>query len=147
MEIIGVIVAAGKGVRMGGKIGKQFLPLGERPILAHTLSGFNESELIDRIIIVLSAGDIEYFKTEVLSKLTLSKKIQVVTGGEHRQDSVYNSLCQIRAKDGIVLIHDGVRPFVRPEQIAAALGIARGEIDLLLKMQGASAAAQPSPQV
>lgn len=125
MEIIGVIVAAGKGVRMGGMLGKQFLPLGGRPILAHTLSGFNESELIDRIIIVLSAGDIDYFKTEILSKLTLSKKIQVVTGGEHRQNSVYNSLLQVRAKDGIVLIHDGVRPFVRSEQIAATVAKAR----------------------
>jgi len=125
MEIFSVIVAAGKGVRMGGTLGKQFLPLGGRPILAHTLYGFNKSELIDRIVIVLSAGDIDYFKTEVLSKLTLSKEIQVVTGGAHRQDSVYNGLRQIQAKDGIVLIHDGVRPFVRPEQIAATVEKAR----------------------
>jgi len=134
MKIIGVIVAAGKGVRMGGAVGKQFLLLGGRPILAHTISGFNESELIDQIVIVLSVGDIDYFKAEVLSKLTLSKKIQVVIGGEHRQDSVYNGLRQIRAKDGIVLIHDGVRPFIRPEQIAATVEKTRETSACILAM-------------
>ena len=125
MKIIGIIVAAGKGVRMGGTLGKQFLPLGGRSILEHTISGFNESELIDQMVIVLSANDIDYFKSKILSKLTLLKKIQAVIGGEHRQDSVYNGLRQIRAKDGIVLIHDGVRPFARSEQIAATVEKAR----------------------
>lgn len=125
MKVIGIIVAAGKGLRMGGAIGKQFLPLGRRSILAHTISGFNASETIDRIVLVLPAGDIDYFKTEILSGLTLSKRIEVVVGGAHRQDSVYNGLRQIREDDGIVLVHDGVRPFVRPEQIAATVEKAR----------------------
>ncbi len=125
MNTTAVIVAAGKGVRMGKTIGKQFLPLGGRAILAHTLSVFDKSAMIDRMILVLSPDERVYCKTEVLSKMTLDTPLSLVSGGPTRQESVYNGLNAIQEKDSIVIIHDGVRPFVRPHHIVETVEKAR----------------------
>lgn len=121
MKTAAVIVAAGKGVRMGMAIGKQFLLLADRPILAHTLGVIDASPLIHRIVLVLAADDIHYCETKVLPELGLSKPIQIVAGGKQRQDSVYNGLREVQTTEDLVLIHDGVRPFISQQQIAATI--------------------------
>ncbi|RTZ99221.1 MAG: 2-C-methyl-D-erythritol 4-phosphate cytidylyltransferase [Deltaproteobacteria bacterium] len=125
MKTIAIIVAAGKGLRMGGRVGKQFLPLKGRSILARTLVAFDQTALVDQILVVLPTRKIRSFQTDILAKLTLSCKIELVTGGAHRQQSVYNGLEKIDDRESIVLIHDGVRPFIQPQQIADAVSAAR----------------------
>jgi len=127
MKITALIVAAGKGRRMGSAVGKQFLPLGGRAILAHTLIAFDQTVIVDQIMVVLPAGGVGYCQDNIIDHLSLKKKIELVAGGAHRQDSVYKGLCKIGAEgeDGIVLIHDGVRPFIQPERIAETIVTAR----------------------
>ena len=111
-----VIVAAGKGRRMGTKVSKQFLPLRGKEILAHTVECFEASEDVDEIVLVTgeeSLGDVEEMKREYGWK-----KITAITaGGKERQDSVRNGLEKLSPKTEIVLIHDGVRPFVTKTMI------------------------------
>lgn len=105
-----IILAGGKGKRMNAKISKQYIDLNGKPILYHTLKRFTESEVIDKVILVISKDEIEYCKKEVLEKYNLKIDI-IVEGGVERQDSVFNALKHIE-NDDIVLIHDGARPFV-----------------------------------
>ncbi len=100
---------------------KQYLALEGRPILVHTLITFNRCDRIDRIIVAVPAEDIEFCRTEIIPAAHMEKETRLVIGGARRQDSVYNSLKTIETDNGIVLIHDGVRPFVRQEQILACI--------------------------
>ncbi len=104
-----VIVAAGKGLRMGGDIEKQFLIIKDKTIITYTLEVFESCEFIDEIILVLSEKNIDFFRAEFSNKF---KKIKFAKGGEKRQDSVCNALNILDEKSNIVLVHDGVRPFV-----------------------------------
>ena len=109
-----VIVAAGKGKRMGTEISKQFLPLGGREILTHSVEKFERAEHIRDIILVTgedSLQDVRDMKTEYGWK----KVVSVVAGGKERQDSVWNGLQAVSDDTDIILIHDGVRPFVTEE--------------------------------
>lgn len=119
-----VIVAAGKGTRMGTDINKQFIPIGGKPVLYHTLKAFGECPIIDEIILVLSAKDIEYCKNSILSDKHIQKIGAIVEGGINRQDSVYNGLKNIKDCE-IVLIHDGARPFVTNRIIQDGIKYAR----------------------
>jgi len=119
--IYAIIVAAGKGMRMRDSMRKQYLALDGKPILAHTLMAFKRCEQIDRIIVALPAEDIEFCRTEIIPAARLDKETRLIVGGARRQDSVYNSLKAIETDDGIVLIHDGVRPFVRQEHLLACI--------------------------
>jgi 2-C-methyl-D-erythritol 4-phosphate cytidylyltransferase len=125
MKTTAIIVAAGRGLRMGGGIGKPFIPIGGCAILSRTLNIFDRVALIDRILVVVSEGEMAYVQDHILSPHTLSKEIELVSGGRHRQASVYNGLCRIPEKNGMVLIHDGVRPFVQPQQIIDSILMAR----------------------
>jgi 2-C-methyl-D-erythritol 4-phosphate cytidylyltransferase len=106
-----VIVAAGRGKRMGANINKQFLSINNKPLLYYSLNTFANSNLIDGIIIVCSESEVDYCKKEVVDKYKIEKVLKIVVGGKERQDSVYNGLKAIEDCD-IVLIHDGARPFV-----------------------------------
>lgn len=103
-----IILAGGKGKRMGLKISKQFVELKGKPILYYTLKKFIDNSYIDQIVLVLSKDEIEYCIEEILNKYSLKVDI-IVEGGVERQDSVYNALKSIKKTD-IVLIHDGARP-------------------------------------
>ena len=105
-----IILAGGKGKRMGKDISKQFILVKGRPIIYYTIKKFSKCKLIDEIILVLPKDEIEYCKKEVLEKYSL-KVDKIVEGGKERQDSVYNGLKAVKNSD-IVLIHDGARPFV-----------------------------------
>lgn len=121
-----LIPAAGMGRRMGADINKQYLQLAGRPILAHTLSLFDQSPHVHRIIVISPADEIDYCRREVVVRLGLRKVEAIIAGGAERQDSVRNGLRYLgEAEQGVVLIHDGVRPFfparlIQPVIAAAA---------------------------
>ncbi|MCP4104565.1 MAG: 2-C-methyl-D-erythritol 4-phosphate cytidylyltransferase [Desulfobacteraceae bacterium] len=117
-----IIVAGGKGIRMNSRVRKQYLSIDGRPILAHTLMHFALCSIINNIYLVVPEEDIDFCYEQILSPFNLKKSgIQIVAGGAERQDSVCNGLMAADSKDGIVVIHDGVRPFVTPDLITACI--------------------------
>src|SRR5699024_563401 len=112
-----IIAAAGMSNRMGSKINKQFISIDNKPILAHTIEKFEICNYVDEIIVVAKDEEIEYCKREIVKKYGFNKVSKVVRGGKTRQDSAYNGLLGLNEKAGIVLIHDGARPFVKNENI------------------------------
>lgn len=112
-----IIVAAGQGVRMGNSIPKQYLMLGDHPILAYSLMAFSACNSVDKLYLVIPESDIDCCRHKIVLPLKLAIDIQLVPGGSQRQLSVYNGLRKIEDRQGIVVIHDGVRPFVKPDHI------------------------------
>lgn len=120
-----IIVAAGKGVRMGGSVRKQYLPLDGEPILGHTLRTFIQSRLFEDIILVVAATDRAHCRRTVLDRLERRPPLRLVDGGRERQESVSKGLAACRGgEDAVVLIHDGVRPFVDTVLLARCLDAA-----------------------
>jgi 2-C-methyl-D-erythritol 4-phosphate cytidylyltransferase len=119
--VYAIIVAGGKGIRMSDALRKQYIILDGLPLLTRTLSVFNRCELIDQIIVAVPEDDIEFCRSQIIADADMQKEISLVIGGPQRQDSVFNSLKTIEADDGIVLIHDGVRPFVKPAHLVACI--------------------------
>jgi 2-C-methyl-D-erythritol 4-phosphate cytidylyltransferase len=132
MKVVVIIPAAGLGTRMApvpvGAKGKQkkappskqFTELGGTPILVHTLRKFAVIDAVSEIWIALRENEIAGFRARLQSEPNdvLQKKVELVVGGEHRQQSVENALNAVRAAaDDIVLVHDAVRPFVTREII------------------------------
>ena len=117
MKTEALIVSAGKGHRfMEGKK-KQFHFLAGKPILAHTLDQFEKSSLIHSILLVVGQEDMDYCLKEIVEKWQFRKISQIVPGGKQRQDSVKNGIDVLSKDTDIVVIHDGVRPFVTREMI------------------------------
>jgi 2-C-methyl-D-erythritol 4-phosphate cytidylyltransferase len=140
MKVVVIIPAAGLGTRMApvpvGAKGKpkkappskQFTELGGTPILIHTLRKFAAADAVSEIWIALRENEIEGFRARLRSeaKDVLKKKVDLVIGGEHRQQSVENALNAIAAAaDDIVLVHDAVRPFVTTEIIQEVIDAAQ----------------------
>lgn len=119
--ISAVIVAGGSGSRMQSPVKKQFLYVDDRPILLHTLMAMAQHARVDRIVLVVPEEDLNGCQALVLKTLPAGHDIQIVTGGRRRQASVLNGLNALDESDGIVMIHDGVRPFVRPALIDRCL--------------------------
>jgi 2-C-methyl-D-erythritol 4-phosphate cytidylyltransferase len=117
MKVTAVIPAAGRGERMKSEVHKLFLPLLDRPVLAHTLNVFEACAIIDDIIVVLSDDVIVQCTAEIVEAFGYHKVVKIVPGGERRQDSVYNGLMAIGGECDVVVIHDGARPFVMTELI------------------------------
>ncbi|HIZ74336.1 MAG TPA: 2-C-methyl-D-erythritol 4-phosphate cytidylyltransferase [Candidatus Mediterraneibacter stercoravium] len=114
-----VVLAAGSGRRMGTKVHKQYLLLDGKPVLYYSLKTFQESELIERIILVSGRGEEDWCRKNIVEKYALTKVTDVVSGGKERYDSVWNGL-QRAGREGYVYIHDGARPFVDKEMIRRA---------------------------
>ncbi|SCG84133.1 2-C-methyl-D-erythritol 4-phosphate cytidylyltransferase [Proteiniborus sp. DW1] len=112
-----VLPASGIGKRMNSSINKQFILLKDKPILAYTIEKFDNNEYIDEIVVVAREEEKEYCFNEVVKKYGFRKVTNIVGGGTERQDSVYKGLLAVNGSCDIVLIHDGVRPFVRDEDI------------------------------
>ena len=106
-----IVVAGGKGTRMGAEIPKQFLILNDKPVLMHTIESFFNYNKIIKIILVLPEEQRGYWK-ELCKKFDFKIEHQIVSGGETRFHSVKNGLDIITEKDVIIGIHDGVRPLV-----------------------------------
>ena len=119
-----IIVAAGRGTRMGPNIDKLFLEVAGRPVVAHTWMRLDQVSLIDEIILVIRDGMQSAF-TEVAASLSLHKPHRLVIGGQERQDSVWNGLQALSPQCQIVAIQDGARPCTSVEIIANSIIAAR----------------------
>ncbi len=116
-----VVLSAGQGRRMGANVQKQYIELEGKPIIYYTLKAFQESAVIDEVIMVVGVGDIAYAQENIVNKYGFSKVSQIVEGGKERYDSVWNGLKVIADrkkkdnKEEYVFIHDGARLFVDEE--------------------------------
>lgn len=114
-KVYTVVAAAGQSTRMCG-INKQMFSLNSVPVLIHSLKSFEDTDFLEGIVLVVPPNTISQFKEEVL-KWDLKKTINVVPGGESRQQSVYYGLLAVPSDCEIVLVHDGARPLVSREEI------------------------------
>ena len=117
---IAIIFSGGSGVRMGAGIPKQFLEINGKPILIHTLQLFQYHDQIDKLYVSVLSDYIPYVR-ELVDEYHLKKVADIISGGETAQDSIYNALKRAEMEnpqDSIVLLHDGVRPFVSYEVIS-----------------------------
>lgn len=129
-----IIVAAGKGTRMGPNVDKLFLEVAGCPVVVHTWRRFAELHCIDELIVVVRDGMQSAFE-ELAGKFQLKKKFRLIAGGAERQDSVWNGLQAVSDDSEIVAIQDGARPCTSGALIDATIEAARES--------GAAAAAQP----
>jgi len=119
-----IIVAAGKGVRMGTELRKQYLVAAGRPILSHTLHKFDVCTAIDKIYLVIPRHDFAYCQQKVLPAACLNNPVQLVDGATKRQQSVFRGLESLEEKEGLVAVHDGVRPLIDPSIIETCVRVA-----------------------
>ena len=124
---VAIIAAAGQGTRMAGERPKQFLELAGVPIIFHTLKAFEQCDAIQQIIIVMAPEEIAGFLS-LAEKRELGKIKAVVPGGATRAASVLQGLNVVEEKNAeIVAVHDGVRPFVTPDEIGRTVEAAKLE--------------------
>lgn len=127
MKRYAIIVAGGKGLRMGGDVPKQFLPIGGKPVLMRTLETFRRFDAEMQLIVVLPQDQIAYWK-ELCQQQGCDICHQVVAGGDTRYHSVKNGLAIIPAESNAVVgVHDGVRPFVSQEVLRHCYELAEGK--------------------
>lgn len=113
-----IVLAAGQGKRMGSKIQKQFLEIQGRPVIYYSLAAFQNSPLIDQIVLVTGEEMISYCQEEIVNQYGFTKVHTITAGGAERYASVWRGLQAIEngmteaERKGIVFIHDGVRPFI-----------------------------------
>jgi 2-C-methyl-D-erythritol 4-phosphate cytidylyltransferase len=129
-----ILVAAGKGARMGARVDKLWLEVAGRPLVAHSWQRFNDAQCVGEIILVVRDGMQKQF-AELAVKFHFQKTFCVVVGGAERQDSVWNGLEALSRKTEIVAIQDAARPCTGEALIAATIAAARET--------GAAVAAQP----
>jgi len=132
--VCAIIVAAGKGTRMGPNIDKLFLEVAGRPVVAHTWERFEQAREVEEIVVVVREGMQSAFQ-ELASQYGWKKPFRLVSGGAERQDSVWNGLEALPAGTELVAIQDAARPCTSLELIAATIDAARET--------GAAVAAQP----
>ena len=123
MNVAAIIPAAGIGTRMKSSSPKQFIPLGDGSVLIHTLERFAACNRVLTACVSLREADMPLFRQE-LEQRGLSDFARLVPGGAHRQESVYNGLKALDSGTDIVVVHDGVRPFVEPAMIEAVIDAA-----------------------
>jgi 2-C-methyl-D-erythritol 4-phosphate cytidylyltransferase len=129
-----IIVAAGKGTRMGQHVDKLFLQVAGRPVVAHTWSRFDQAMLIDEIVLVVRDGWQQVFQ-DLATQFDFKKPFKLAIGGKERQDSVWNGLEALNPASQVVAIQDAARPCTSQELIAGTIEKAR--------QTGAAVAAQP----
>ena len=116
MKRYAIIVAGGKGLRMGGELPKQFIPIEGRPVLMHTLDTFHTCDSSIEIILVLPRDHQPYWQ-ELCREYRFAVPHRIADGGVTRFHSVLNGLALIDDPEALVAVHDGVRPFVSHEVI------------------------------
>lgn len=116
MNKAAILVAGGKGTRMGGPVSKQYLPIAGKPVLMHTLSVFFKLDPSIELILVLPKGDLLYWEA-LCKEFEFTLPHRLVEGGDSRFQSVRNGLEAVSLEHGLVAIHDGVRPFVRSDVV------------------------------
>ena len=123
-HVAAIIVAAGKGTRMGPNVEKIFLEIAGKPVVAHTWQRFANAKCIDEIILVVRDGMQSAFQ-ELAEKFSLKKPFRLVVGGKERQDSVWNGLEAVSPSTEIVAIQDAARPCTSEALIEATIAAAR----------------------
>jgi 2-C-methyl-D-erythritol 4-phosphate cytidylyltransferase len=129
-----ILVAAGKGTRMGPNVDKLFLEVAGKPVVVHTWHRFAQAKCIDEIVLVVRNGTQSAFE-ELAKKFSLNKSFRLVFGGKERQDSVWNGLEAVSPHAEIVAIQDAARPCTSEALIESTIAAARES--------GAAVAAQP----
>jgi 2-C-methyl-D-erythritol 4-phosphate cytidylyltransferase len=133
MDVHVLVPAAGSGSRIGGETRKQYLELGDQPVLVQTLLRLAEHPQISVIHLIVPEGDVAFCRAELVERYQLEKIGGVISGGAERQDSVRNGLESCGAHDqDVLLVHDGVRPFFPMEQIGPLVQLASAEGAALL---------------
>lgn len=118
-KCIAIVLAAGQGKRMNAETKKQYLLIDNKPVLYYSLHIFQESSIIDEIILVTTQEDILYCQEEIVKKYSLTKVTNIIAGGKERYHSVYEGLKSIETCH-YVFIHDGARPFIREDILERA---------------------------
>ena len=116
MKRYAIIVAGGKGLRMGGELPKQFIPVEGRPVLMRTLDAFHACDASIQLILVLPHDHQAYWH-ELCAQYQFAVPHRIADGGATRFHSVQSGLSLVDASEALVAVHDGVRPFVGPEVI------------------------------
>jgi len=115
-----IILAAGKGTRMQSRTPKQYLTLENKPVLFYSLETFSKLDIIDEIILVVSEGEAEYCREQIIEQYGIEKVKVITEGGAERYLSVWNGLEQVSSDVEYVMIHDSARPLITPESIKDA---------------------------
>ncbi len=124
-KVFAIVPAAGSGSRLGGSTRKQFLLLRGKPIIVHTLQQFEHCPDVDEVAVAVPASAIVDMESHV-SRYRLHKVSKVIVGGVQRQDSVSMVLRTLRARPSdIIVVHDGVRPFIDPKRISQTIEACR----------------------
>ncbi|NJL16381.1 MAG: 2-C-methyl-D-erythritol 4-phosphate cytidylyltransferase [Nitrospira sp.] len=132
---VALVPAAGRGLRMGGQVPKQFLSLGSQPLILHSLRVLQASSAIHEIILAVPQSEMDYCLKEIVAQHHFTKVTKVVPGGAERQDSVRHALEAVHEDVDVVLVHDAVRPFLTERMIE--------EVVLKARMKGAAIIALP----
>ena len=119
-KTVAVVLAAGSGSRMNSDVKKQYMEIGGKPLIYYSLKTFEES-LIDDIVLVVSRGDIDYVRTEIVQKFGFDKVTAIVEGGLYRYHSVRLGLEAAAPNCDYAFIHDGARPFLTNDIILRSL--------------------------
>jgi 2-C-methyl-D-erythritol 4-phosphate cytidylyltransferase len=114
---VALVPAAGRGLRMGGSIPKQFLALGGQPLILHSLRVLQASPVITEIVLAVPRNEMDYTLKEIVAKHHFTKVTKVVPGGHERQDSVRHALEAVHDDVDVVLVHDAVRPFLTEHMV------------------------------
>lgn len=120
MKTVAIVLAAGSGSRMKSDVKKQYMEIGGKPLIYYSLKAFEES-MIDDIVLVVSRGDIDYVRTEIVNKYGFDKVTAIVEGGLYRYHSVKLGLEAAAADCDYAFVHDGARPFVNRDIITRSL--------------------------
>ena len=110
-----IVLSAGQGKRMGASVQKQYIELEGKPVIYYTLKVFQDSEVIDDIVLVVGKDQISYVKEEIVDFYGFTKVKTIVEGGKERYDSVWSGLQTIEKEDGYAFVHDGARLFVNED--------------------------------
>lgn len=121
MKAAVIVVAAGRGQRMKAKLNKQYLPLAGKPVLYYSLAACLASGCFKQIVAVVTPGEEEIFRRDVLLPYFPDKRICVVGGGNERQDSVWQGLSAVPDEMDFICVHDGARPLASVELFARTL--------------------------
>lgn len=120
-----VIAAAGRGSRMKSGTNKQYMLLDGRPILSYCLDFFERQEVVDAIVVICGAEERDYCQSEIIQRFKYRKVTAVLPGGRERQDSIWVGLQNLGDDTGLVVVHDGARPFISGEVWTRLVAAAR----------------------
>ncbi|MGZ6225759.1 MAG: 2-C-methyl-D-erythritol 4-phosphate cytidylyltransferase [Syntrophales bacterium] len=121
MKTVAIIPGAGSSKRMQNNASKQYFLLDGVPVLARTLEIFQRSLAIDEIFLIVPETDIDYAHKHIVDRYAISKVSNILAGGKERQDSVRNGIDATGIGHDIIVIHDGVRPFISEELVNSAV--------------------------